>query len=137
MSRQSRFPSNRGGELRLQGDVKRRRELMKGVRRKFLSAAGAAVATFAVAQIAWTQGYPSRPITIVVPYGAGGPTDTISRIVAEGMRASFGQAVVIENVTGASGTIGIGRAAHASTDGYTLSVGNWSTHVLNSPIFRV
>jgi len=108
---------------------------MKRFRREFLSLAGAFVATLTVAQIAGAQGYPRRPITLVVPYGAGGPTDTISRILAEGMRASLGRSLVIENLSGASGTIGVGRVAHASGDGYTLGIGNWSTHVLNSPIF--
>jgi tripartite-type tricarboxylate transporter receptor subunit TctC len=110
---------------------------MKAVRRELLSLVGAAVATFAVAQIATAQGYPSRPVTIVVPYGAGGPTDTISRIMAEGIRASLGQPVVIENVVGASGTIGAGRMAHSQADGYTLGIGNWSTHVLNAAIFHL
>jgi len=86
---------------------------------------------------ATAQGYPSRPITMIVPYGAGGPTDTIGRIVAEGMRAFLGQPVVIENVTGASGVIGVGRAARAPGDGYTLSLGGWPSHVLNSAIFTV
>jgi tripartite-type tricarboxylate transporter receptor subunit TctC len=86
---------------------------------------------------AMAEGYPSRPITMIVPYGAGGPTDTIGRIVAEGMRAFLGQPVVIENVTGASGVIGVGRAARAPGDGYTLSLGGWPSHVLNSAIFTV
>src|SRR5215831_6158742 len=108
---------------------------MKRFRREFLFLAGAGVTTLAVATVAAGQGYPSRPVIMVVPYAAGGPTDTISRIVAEGMRASLGQPVVIENVIGASGTIGAGRIAHASGDGYTVGMGNWSTHVLNSAIF--
>src|SRR5258707_9900056 len=106
------------------------------VRRQFLSLAGAAVAS-AFTRRAGAQDYPSRPVTMVVPYGAGGPTDTIGRIVAEGMRASLRQRVVIENVTGASGTIGVGRAARASGDGYTLIIGGWATHGLNSAIFTV
>jgi tripartite-type tricarboxylate transporter receptor subunit TctC len=83
------------------------------------------------------QTYPSRPITAIVPFAAGGPTDRIGRIVAEGMRASLGEPIVIEDVTGASGTIGVGRAARAAPDGYTLSIGQWATHVLNGAVFSL
>jgi tripartite-type tricarboxylate transporter receptor subunit TctC len=74
---------------------------------------------------------------MVVPFAAGGPTDTITRIVAERMRASLGQTVIIENVTGADGSIGVGRVARAAPDGYTLSVGQWSTHVLNGAAYAL
>jgi tripartite-type tricarboxylate transporter receptor subunit TctC len=80
------------------------------------------------------QAYPSRPITMVVPYPAGGPTDVIARIVAERMRVSLGQPIIIENVTGASGSIGVGRVVRAAPDGYTLSFGTWSTHVVNGAL---
>jgi tripartite-type tricarboxylate transporter receptor subunit TctC len=83
------------------------------------------------------QLYPSRPVTMIVPFGAGGPADAIGRIVAEGMRGSLGQPVVVENVVGASGTIGVGRVAGAPADGYTLVLGNWATHVLNGPMFAL
>ena len=83
------------------------------------------------------QSYPSRPISMVVPYGPGGPADTIGRIVAEAMRATLGQPVVIENVAGASGTLGLGRVADAPADGYTLVLGNWATHVLNGAMFAL
>ena len=73
---------------------------------------------------AQTQGYPLRPITMIVPFPAGGPTDTLGRIMSEGMRPSLGQTIVIENVTGAGSTIGVNRAAQAAPDGYTLSLGN-------------
>jgi tripartite-type tricarboxylate transporter receptor subunit TctC len=86
---------------------------------------------------ACAQTYPSRPITMIVPFAAGGPTDRIGRIVAEGMRASLGQPIVIEDVTGASGTLGVGRAARAAPDGYTLSMGMWATHVLNGAVFTL
>src|SRR5258708_25232450 len=86
---------------------------------------------------AYAQTYPSRPIAMIVPFAAGGPTDRIGRIVAEGMRASLGQTIVIENVTGASGTIGVGRAVRAAPDGYTLSMGMWATHVLNGAVFAL
>ena len=75
------------------------------------------------------QPYPNRPITLIVPYGAGGPLDTLTRIVSDRMRVPLGQSLVIENVTGASGTVGVGRAARSAPDGYTVSVGNWPTHV--------
>ena len=70
--------------------------------------------------------YPSRPITMVVPFAAGGPTDTVARILAERMRASLGQPVMIENVAGAAGSIGVGRAARAAPDGYTFGIGHWA-----------
>jgi tripartite-type tricarboxylate transporter receptor subunit TctC len=78
---------------------------------------------------AYAQPYPSRPVTIIVPFPAGGPTDTLARILSEPMRKSLGQQVVIENVTGAGASIGVGRAAQAAADGYTLSIGNWTSHV--------
>lgn len=77
------------------------------------------------------QPYPSHPVTMIVPLAAGGPIDTIARIVAEGMRDSLGQSVIIENVTGASGSIGVGRVARAKPDGYTISLGYLGTHVFN------
>ena len=83
------------------------------------------------------QTYPTRPITMVVPFAAGGPTDAITRIVAERMRTSLGQTVIIENVTGADGSIGVGRVARATPDGYTLSIGQWSTHVLNGAAYTL
>src|SRR6185295_13228987 len=82
------------------------------------------------------QTYPSRPITMVVPFGAGGPTDALARILVQRMSVTLGQQVLIENVTGASGTIGIGRVARAAPDGYTLVIGNWASHVVNSAIFK-
>jgi tripartite-type tricarboxylate transporter receptor subunit TctC len=93
----------------------------------------AAVAlSLAAIETASAQGYPSRPITMVVPYPAGGPSDTLGRILAEAMRASLGQPVVIENVSGAGGAIGVARVARASPDGYTLSLGHVQTHVINA-----
>ena len=83
------------------------------------------------------QAYPSRPITLIVPFPAGGPADAIGRIVAEGMRASLGRPVIVENVGGASGSIGVGRAARASPDGYTLSLGSWPTHVVNGAVYAL
>src|SRR2546421_6838441 len=84
---------------------------------------------------AQAQPYPSRPITIVVPFAAGGPTDAIARTISERMRVSLGQSLLIENVTGAGGSIGVGRAARAAPDGYTLSLGHTGTHVVNGAIY--
>ena len=78
---------------------------------------------------AHAQGYPSRPITIIVPFPAGGPTDTLTRILGERMRVSLGQPIIVETVTGAGASIGVARAAQAAPDGYTLSIGNWTSHV--------
>src|SRR6266511_3911017 len=77
------------------------------------------------------QAYPSRPITLVVPFPPGGSTDAAARIMAERMRATLGQSVVIENVGGAGGSIGVGRVARAAPDGYTIDIGQWDTHVRN------
>jgi tripartite-type tricarboxylate transporter receptor subunit TctC len=96
-----------------------------------------AVAAPPAASIGWGQTYPSRPITIIVPFAAGGPTDTITRIIAEGMRPSLGQTIIIENQTGAAGSIGVGRAARAPADGYTISSGNFSSHVLNGATYAL
>ena len=78
---------------------------------------------------AQAQGYPSRPITLVVPFPPGGSTDAAARIMAERMRSSLGQPIVIENVGGAGGSIGVGRVARAAPDGYTFDIGQWDTHV--------
>jgi tripartite-type tricarboxylate transporter receptor subunit TctC len=74
------------------------------------------------------QIYPSRPITLIVPFPPGGSTDVLARIMAERMRASLGQPVVIENVGAAEGSVGVGRVARAAPDGYTIDIGQWDTH---------
>ena len=81
--------------------------------------------------------YPSRPVTIIVPFPAGGPTDTIARILGEHMRTTLGQPVLIETVTGAGATIGVGRVVQAAPDGYTLLVGNWSSNVGSPALYPV
>src|SRR5262249_46027120 len=81
------------------------------------------------------QTYPVRPITIIVPFAAGGPTDVLARVVGEHIRADLGQPVLIENVTGAGGSIGVGRVAAAAADGYTISAGHFGTHVANGAIY--
>jgi len=110
---------------------------MKLPRRQFLHVAASAAALPVVSQIARAQTYPSRPITMIVPYPAGGPTDTIARLLGERMRASLGQPVVIENVAGAGGNIGVGRVARAAGDGYTLGIGHWGSHVVNGAIYTL
>src|SRR5262245_10496661 len=86
---------------------------------------------------ATAQTYPSRPVTMVVPFPAGGSSDTIGRVLADGMRGPLGQSVIIENVGGASGNLGVGRVARAAPDGYALILGSWPTHVLNAAIFTL
>jgi len=83
------------------------------------------------------QSYPSKPVTIIVPFAAGGPTDALARAVSERLRQSLGQPVIIENVTGAAGSIGVTRAARAAPDGYTISMGHLGTHVINGAIYSL
>ena len=85
----------------------------------------------------FAQAYPSRPITIVVPFPAGGSIDTVARVIGERMKSSLGQAVVVENTTGAGGSIGARRVARAVPDGYTLGIGNLSTHVINGATYAL
>jgi tripartite-type tricarboxylate transporter receptor subunit TctC len=96
-----------------------------------------ACGALAGAERAAAQTYPERPVTFIVPYGAGGPLDTVARIVTERMRVPLRQSTVIENVSGASGTVGVGRAVRAAPDGYTVCVGNWPTHVVNGAMFNL
>ncbi len=85
----------------------------------------------------YAQPFPSRPITMIVPFSAGGPTDTLARLMSEPMRRFFGQTLVVENVTGAGGSIGVGRVARAAPDGYTVSIGHWGTHVVNGAYYKL
>ena len=80
---------------------------------------------------AMAQAYPARPVRIIVPFPAGGPTDTLARILADHMSSSLAQSVIIENVSGGAGSVGVGRVARAAPDGYTLIIGHWNTHVVN------
>jgi tripartite-type tricarboxylate transporter receptor subunit TctC len=97
----------------------------------------AAALTLTAGGTAIAQTYPARPVTIIAPFPAGGPLDTIARIIAEPMRAALGQPIVIENVPGAGGNIGTGRLARATPDGYTLGIGQWSTHVVNAITYNL
>src|SRR6266849_3078992 len=83
------------------------------------------------------QDYPSRPITMVVPYPPGGPTDTLARIVTKRMRTALGQSIIIENVSGAGGNIGVGRVARAAPDGYTFGIGQVSSHVFSGAVYTL
>ena len=100
-------------------------------RRQFLRFGAGAAALLAISSAAGAQTYPSHPITMIVSAAAGGPTDVMGRLIAERMKGSLGQPIMIENITGADGSIGVGRAARAKPDGDTISIGNMSTHVLN------
>jgi tripartite-type tricarboxylate transporter receptor subunit TctC len=102
-----------------------------------LSVALAVIAFLGGLSAATAQTYPVRPVTLVVPFSAGGPTDTIARIMGERMGRTLGQTVVVENVTGAAGSIGVGRVARASPDGYTIGIGHWSTHVVNGAVYQL
>jgi tripartite-type tricarboxylate transporter receptor subunit TctC len=94
------------------------------------------------ALLAWggtarAENYPSRPITAIVPFAAGGPSDAMMRILGDRMKTTLGQAILIENVTGAGGSIGVGRAVRSPPDGYTLSFGHLGTHVANGAIYKL
>jgi tripartite-type tricarboxylate transporter receptor subunit TctC len=98
------------------------------------------LATLAVAvstACSYAQDFPARPVIVVVPFAAGGPTDTVGRILAEHMRHVLGQPVIIENAAGAAGSIGTGRVARAAPDGHTLVLGDASTHVVNGAIYNL
>src|SRR3954466_2912286 len=89
------------------------------------------------APVCAADNYPSRPITVIVPFAAGGPSDAMMRILGEHMHHTLGQPVLIENVTGAGGSIGVGRAVHSPPDGYTISFGHLGTHVANGAVYKL
>src|SRR5262249_45206361 len=107
------------------------RDAMKLPRRNFLHLAASVAALPALSRIAWAQTYPSKPVTIVVPFAAGGPVDLRARSLAEHMRSALGQPIIIENVSGAAGSLGAGRVARSAPDGI------WSTHVVNGVVYRL
>jgi tripartite-type tricarboxylate transporter receptor subunit TctC len=111
--------------------------MMKLPRRRFLHLAAGVAALPAASSITRAQTYPSRPITMVVGLAPGGATDTIGRIIAERMKTSLGQPVIVENVIGAAGTIAVGRVARAAPDGYTLSIGSNSSYVMAGVIYAL
>jgi tripartite-type tricarboxylate transporter receptor subunit TctC len=104
-------------------------------RRQILHLVAGAAALPAISRIAWAQAYPTRPITIVVGFAAGGATDTIGRVMAERMKSSLGQPVIVEDVTGAGGTIALGRVARAAPDGYTLGIGPNGQYVMAGAVY--
>src|SRR5262245_52103766 len=104
-----------------------RQSLMREARVNRVSPIMTLVGFLAGAVTAGAQTYPSHPVTMIVPFAAGGPMDTVARVIANGMRAPLGQPVIIENVVGAGGSIGAGRVAHAASDGLTVSYGGWPT----------
>src|SRR3954453_10085839 len=103
---------------------------------KLIMAAAIAVLV-AIVGAAEAQPYPSRPITMIAPFPAGGPSDALARVLADPLRAALAQPIVIENVAGAGGNIGIGRLARAAPDGYTIGIGQWSTHVVNAVTYSL
>jgi tripartite-type tricarboxylate transporter receptor subunit TctC len=109
--------------------------LGEGVMRKLVSAAF--MALLAVSSAAAAENYPSHPITVVVPFSAGGPSDAMTRILAERMKTTLGEAILVENTTGAGGSIGVGRVVHSPSDGYTIGFGHLGTHVANGAIYKL
>ena len=97
----------------------------------------AVFAALALVTSATAQNFPTRPVTIVVPFSAGGPSDAMARILAEHMKNTLGETVLVENVTGAGGSIGVGRAVKSAPDGYTISFGHLGTHVANGAIYKL
>jgi tripartite-type tricarboxylate transporter receptor subunit TctC len=108
-----------------------------GIAMKRISFCGAVVALLASAAAAQAQSFPTRPITMMVGFPPGGPTDTLARIVADGMKNTLGQSIAVETVSGASGTIATGRVVHAAPDGYTIGIGQWSSHVGSPAIYKL
>jgi tripartite-type tricarboxylate transporter receptor subunit TctC len=105
-------------------------------RRAFLLLAAGAVAMPTVSRIAWAQNYPTRPITMIVPFAAGGPLDTTGRILTPRLSEILGQQVIIENVSGAGGMNGASRVAKAAPDGYQFILGNIGTHAYNQTLYK-
>jgi tripartite-type tricarboxylate transporter receptor subunit TctC len=105
--------------------------------RRWLTVMAAILFGLAWTGIAAAQNYPARPMTVIVPFPAGGATDTLARFLAERMRGIFGQPVIIENIAGAAGSLGVGRAVRSAPDGYTLSIGTSTTHMLTGGLYAL
>jgi tripartite-type tricarboxylate transporter receptor subunit TctC len=105
--------------------------------RRWVAVSVALLLAVASAEMAFAQAYPTRPITMIVPFPAGGATDTLARFLAETMRPVLGQPIVIENVAGAAGSLGVGRAVRSAGDGYTLSIGTSTTHMLTGGLYAL
>ena len=110
---------------------------MRLARRRFFHLATGAIAAANYPHSAFALDYPKRPITIVVPFAAGGATDVLARVLADAMGKSLGQTMIVENVTGAAGSIGVSRVARAVADGYTLSIGTLTSHVLVGGLYKL
>ena len=110
---------------------------MQVSRRTFLQLGASAAAMLAMSDLAGAQAFPSHPITMVVPFPAGGPADLIARVLADRMRTPLGQPLIVENVSGAGGSIGVARVARAAPDGYTLSIGQLNSHVFSGAAYKV
>src|SRR3982074_697271 len=105
--------------------------------RRWLTVTGATLVFLAWADMAAAQNYPTRAMTMIVPFPAGGATDTLARFLAEKMRAVLGQPVIVESVAGAAGSLGVGRAVRSAADGYTLSIGTSTTHMLTGGLYAL
>src|ERR1700731_4555597 len=103
--------------------------------RRLLTVMVAILVFLAWAGMAAAQNYPTRAMTLIVPFPAGGATDTLARFLAEKMRAVFGQPVIVENVAGAAGSLGVARAVRSAADGYTLSIGPSTPHMLRGGLY--
>src|ERR1700759_2468276 len=99
-------------------------------RRNLLPALTAIALAAGIPALSVAQTYPTKPITLIVPYPAGGPTDTLARILADHLKTTLGQPIIIENISGGGGSSGVARVARAAPDGYTLSIGHWNPHVV-------
>ena len=109
---------------------------MKLPRRRFLQSAAGAAALPALSRLAWAQTYPTRPMTMIVPFAAGGPQDVLGRLLAQRMGEILRQSVVVENVGGAGGVTGSRRVADARPDGYTMGIGSVGTHAQNQSLYK-
>src|ERR1700726_708435 len=109
--------------------------LSEDIMRKTILAAF--IAMFALSNTARAENYPSHPITVIVPFSAGGPSDAMMRILAERMKAPLGETILIGNVTGAGGSLGVGRTVRSAPDGYTLGFGHLGTNVANGAIYKL
>ena len=110
---------------------------MRFHRRQFLHLAAGAAALPAMPRSTRADAYPTRPVTMIVPYAAGGPADAIARIISEPMGKALGQSVIVENVAGAGGSVGVGRLARSDPDGYTIGIGNWGSNVANGALYKL
>ena len=104
---------------------------------KFMLLALASAVVLVSGSAVFAQSYPAKPVTVVVPFSAGGPTDTLARIMGERMRGALGQPVLVDNTTGAGGSIGVGKVARAAPDGYMVGIGHWGTHVVNGAYYNL